>query len=192
MASVRTQQTEGFVYWDSNGSGANPVAPYQCMSLANAGEVAAALAAGVRDAIAGRLVVPTPTGVSLGQTISARRIVGVSKNACFSGDEVLVQTGGVAEVMMNAAVAIDSMLFACAQATRTTAQTPLVNLPDMLLPADPRMTLTYQLAMADDPALTFDSTAANVLFYPLGFAMAVATNQYDVIPVQLQLGALAG
>lgn len=189
---ARTWQTQSFIYWDTVGSGVNPIAPFQIVSLADSSEVAAALAAGVRDAVIGRLVVPTPVGTVLGATVATRRVVGVTKNACYNGEELLVQSDGVAEVMVNAAVACDAMLHAVARATRTSAQTPFTSLEELLLPVDPRLTLTYQLCMADDAALTLSSSGSNAFFYPLGFALAAATAQYDVIPVQLQLGALVG
>ncbi len=189
----RTEQTRSFVFWDTVGSGANPIAPFQCVSLADASEVSAAAAAGVREAVAGRLVVPTPVGTKLGVTMATRRIVGVTAGGAWNGDEVLVQSGGVAEVMVNAAVAVDAVLSAVARATRTTAQTPLTNLEEMLLPFDPRAALTYQLCLADDPAPVFNSGASlNEFWYPLGVAMAAATAQYDVIPVELMLGPLVG
>jgi hypothetical protein len=187
MAGKRTEQTRSYVYWDTVGSGANPIAPFQIVSLADASEVTAAQAAGVRDAVQGRLVVATPVGSLLGSTIATRRIVGVTTSGCFSGDEVMVQFGGIADVMVNAAVACDAMVHAVARTTRTTAQTPFTSLGELMLPFDPRATLTYQLCMADDPALTFSSSGANVTFYPLGVACAAATAQYDIIPVELML-----
>lgn len=193
MAGRNTQHTQGFVYWDSVGGGVNPISAFQCVSLATAAECATAAAAGVRDAVAGRLVIPTPVAALLGATIASRPIVGVTLNSAFNGDEVSVVTDGVAEVMVNAAVTCDTMLHCVVNATRTSLQTPFVNLSEALIPFDPRASLTYQLAMADDPALTFSSGAtANVLFYPLGLAMATATAQYDVIPVRLRTAPLAG
>jgi hypothetical protein len=193
MAGRRTEQTKGFVYWDSPGAGANPIAPFQIVGLATAAEVTAAIAAGVTRAAIGQLVVPMPTAVILGATMSARRVIGVTANAAFSGDELLVITEGIAEVMVNAAVAADAMLFSTALATRTTVQTPLTSLLEMLLPFDPRATLTYNLAMADDPALVPTTGAGtNTIFYPIGIAMAPATAQYDVIPVELMRGPLYG
>lgn len=193
MAGKRTEETKGYIFWDTVGAGANPIAPFQCVSLADQTEVDAAIAAGVRgDAKVGRVVVPCPTGTVLGATVNTRRIVGVTCNAAFSGEEVLVQDSGIAEVMVNAAVAADALLFAVARATRTSLQTPLTSLEEMLLPHDPRFTLTYQLCMADDPALTLSAGGSNAFFWPLGHALVAAAAQYEVIPVQLQLGVLVG
>lgn len=192
MSYSMTGRSESYVFWDTVGSGVNPVAPYQIVSLADSSEVAAALAAGCRDAKLGRLVVVSPTGTVLGATVNTRRIVGVTKGAAWSGDEVMVQCSGIAEVMVNAAVAIDALLFGVARATRTSAQTPITNLPQANLPVDPKAVITYQLMMADDAALTFNTTGSNVPFWPLGHALEAATAQYDVIPVELQLGVLHG
>lgn len=193
MAGRRTEQTKGFVYWDSVNNGVNPIAPYQCVCLATAAEVTAAIAAGVQRAALGQLVVPAPTATILGITMASRRIIGVTANAAFSGDEVLVVTEGIAEVMCNAPVACDAMVFSVAPAQRTTSQTPLSSVPELLLPFEPRATLTYNLAMVDDPALVPTTGAGtNVIFYPVGMALAAATAQYDIIPVELMRGPLYG
>lgn len=192
LSYSHTQKTMSFIWWDTVGAGANPVAPYQIVSLADSTEVAAAVTAGYADARVGNTVIVAPTGTVLGQTINNRRIIGVTKNAAKNGDEVLVVVEGIAEVMMNAAVAADALLFGVARATRTTAQTPLTSLPELLLPVDPSFTLTYQFMLADDPTLTYSSGGANVIHYPLGYAMQAATAQYDVIPVHLKTQGVVG
>jgi hypothetical protein len=189
MAAVQSHEVRSFIYYDVVNSGANPVAPFQIVSLATAAELSGL---GIRDAIAGRVVVVTPVGTVLGQTVANRRIIGVTKNAAFSGDEVLVQTQGVAEVMANAAIALDAQVHAVARATCASNAAPISNVPEMQLPFDPRATLTYQLCLADDPSLTFSSGGSNVMYYPLGYALAAATAQYDVIPVQLMPWPLTG
>lgn len=193
MAGRRTEQTKGFVYYDNIGAGAYPIAPFQCVCLATAAEVTAAIAAGVNRAALGQLVVPAPTGTILGITMASRRIIGVTANAAFSGDEVLVVTEGIAEVMCNAAVACDAMVFSVAPVQRSTLQAPLTSTPELLLPFDPRATLSYNLAMVDDPALVpTTGSGTNAIFYPVGVAMAAATAQYDIIPVELMRGPLYG
>lgn len=177
--SINTRSV-AFVFWDSTGN-QNAIAPYQCVSLADSTEVAAALAAGVRDAVLGRVVVQTPVSGSQ----ASRRIIGVTSVAARSGTEVSVTVEGVAEVMVNSAVAFDSRLTVAAASTRTNRQTPLTNLDEMLIAHDPLLTTTYNLALADDTAITVATTGANALYNYLGFALQAATAQYDVIPVQL-------
>lgn len=188
----RTQETLSFIYWDTVGSGANPIAPFQLVCLADSSEVSAAASAGVRDAVEGRVIVPAPTGTVLGVTMNTRRILGVTLGSAWNGDEVTVVTDGVAEVMVNAAVACGALVFAVARATRTNKQTPFTNLFDGLLPVDPKLTVTYQLALGDDPSPTWSSTGGNALVYPVGMAMRAATAQYDVIPVLLGTAPFVG
>lgn len=192
MAARRTQQTLGFVYYDAPGSGANPIAPFQLVALATAAEVTAAISAGVARAAIGSLVVPMTVGTVLSGTMCTRRCVGVTLNGAFSGDEVLVVTDGIADTMCNAAVTVDAMVSGAATTTRTTLQTPFTSMSELLLPFDPRASLTYNLALAGTPSLTYSSSGANVVYYPVGYAMGTASAQYDVIPVKLELGPLTG
>lgn len=191
MSFADTHHTRSAIFFDIVGNGANPIAPFQCVSYATQAEIDTAVSAGYftrADAKYGRVVIPTPVGTVLSVTMATRRIVGVTLNAALSGDEVLVQIGGIAQVMCNAVVAAGAVVHAVARATRTTLQTPLTNLPEAKVPFDPRATLTYQFCMIDDPTPTYSSSAANVWLYPLGEALMAATAQYDVIPVDLAQG----
>lgn len=191
MAAMQTWRSLGFIWYDVTGNN-NPIAPFQVLSIANATECAAAAAAGVRAAVPGQLVIATPVAALLGQTIASRRIIGVSKNAAFVGDQVNVQVEGVAEVMMNSACNEGDMINAVAQALCTNQQAPIANTPEMLIPFDPRATITYNLSLAGNPALTYNSNGENQPFFPLGYAMEAALEQYDVIPVHLMLTPLVG
>jgi uncharacterized metal-binding protein len=180
MAGKRTQQTNSGIFWDATGNG-NAIAGYQCVSLATSAEVTAALAAGVRNAKEGELYVATP--VSAG--FATRRVAGVTLHSARNGTDITFVTDGVADVMVNAAVAQDSIVVPAAAATRTNKQTPLTVLEELLIPVDPAFTVTYNLCMADDTAIPLSTDAANVIRFILGYALKAAVNQYEVIPVEL-------
>jgi hypothetical protein len=182
MSWSNVQKRQSFVFWDPSGNG-NPLAAFQSVSLATAAEVAAAVAAGFSSARVGATVVPTP--ITTGAP--TRRVMGISAESAVNGKNVSVVIDGIAEVMVNAAVALDSLLFPAAAATRTTSQTPLTNLPQVILPPAPDVPLTYNLCLADDTAIVAASTGANALYYPIGYALEVAAAQYTVIPVRLHL-----
>lgn len=178
MPGAFKNQVQGFAYYDSTGN-RNPIARYSCVSLATAAEVTAANAQGIVGNV-GEIVVQTPVAAGL----PTRRVIGVVDGSARNGAEVLVVTGGVAWVMANAAIALDAVIFPAVQSTRTSAQTPFVDVEDMLLPVDPQFTLTYNLCLVDDTALP----AANTIHYPLGFALKAAVAQYDIIPCWIQGG----
>lgn len=179
MAGSFKSQVQGFAFYDSTGAG-NALARYSCVSLASAAEVTAANAAGIQGNV-GEIVVQTPTAAGL----PTRRVVGVADSSVRNGNEINVVTGGVAWVMANAAIALDAVVFAAANATRTSLQTPFVDDWEMLIPTDPQGPgLTYNLCLVDDTALP----AANTVHYPLGFALKAAVAQYDIIPVYIQGG----
>lgn len=178
-------QTKSFYYFDIVGSGVNPIAPYQCVSLATTAQVATANAAGCPGGV-GDIVVPTPVTAGL----ATAKVVGVTQNATLSGELVNVVVSGTAFIMANAAITFgpSTLISPAIQATRTSAQTPFTNNFDMLIPVDPRIVFTYQLCMIDDTAITPSSGAANVAGYFVGYALKAATAQYDIIPVELDLG----
>jgi len=175
-------QSASFVFWDATGNG-NPIGAYQCVSLATQAEVDAAVAAGHGHAMLGATVVATPINTG----VATRRVLGVTQMSQASGREVSVALDGFAEVMVNEAVAVDTLLFAVAAETRTNLQTPLVNLPLMVMPVAPDLPQTYNLCLVNDLAITPASGGANALYWPVGIALEVATAKYDVIQVQLML-----
>lgn len=178
-------QVQSFYYYDVDGSHKNPIAPYQCVSLANAAEVAAANAAGVPGTL-GDIVVRTPVNAGL----ATRRVVGITRNAAWSGTLVNVQVSGVAYVMTGAAVAFgpSTLLSPAVNEVRTSAQAPLRDNFDMLLPMDPRVVVSYQLCTVDDTAITASTTGANQLGYFVGYPLKGAPGPYAIIPVELDLG----
>jgi|GEM_PF-6247640 hypothetical protein len=182
MSFHLNQRIESYLYWDASGNG-RALAAYQPVSLADATEVAAAVAAGMHQAVIGRVVVPTP--VSGG--FATRRVTGISTASARNTKEIAVAVEGVAEVMTNAAVAVDARVFAVAAEARSSAQTPFTNLPMINLPVDPSFTVSYNLSLADDPAVTIATSGANTLYNPIGYALEAATAKYDVIAVRLEL-----
>ena len=178
MPGAFMNEVQGFRFWDSTGAG-NGIARYSAVSLASAAEVAAANAAGVSGNV-GEIVVQAPVAAGF----TTRRVVGITNSSARNGQDIVVITGGVAWVQVSAAVALDSVLFGALAETRTSAQTPFVDVEDMRLANDPIVPITYNLVLADDTALP----AANTLHYPIGFALKAAVAKYDIIPVDLQLG----
>ena len=168
-------QVEGYKFWDSTGA-LNGMARYCPVALATAAEVTAANAAGVPGNV-GEICVQMPVAASFG----TRRMLGISHNSAKNGQDLQVVLSGVAWVMMNAACALDSVLFAAAATTRTDAQSPIVDNPEMMIAHDPSFAYTYNFVLCDDTALP----AANTIHYPIGFALKAATNQYDLIQVEL-------
>lgn len=166
-----------FVFYDATGNG-NPIAAYQCVSLADSTEVSAANTAGIRGEV-GDIVVPTPVSGGL----ATRRVIGVTVGSSWNGNEVSVCMDGSVHVMANAGVTFTptAIVHPAASGTRTTAQTPFTNNFDMLLPQDPKFPVTYNLSMIDDTALP----AAGQIVWPLGYALEAATAQYDIIAVHL-------
>ncbi len=190
MPQSTFDQTQPFFFWDAVGSGVNPIARYQCVSLATASEVADAIAAG-----------NTPFGVGVGDVVIAtplssgvptRPVVGVTAASAWSlgqigAEAINVIVGGIALVQFNAAVAFapGTLITAVAAETRTNKQTPFTNNFDMLIPVDARMTLTYQMSLAGALPITPATTGANVPYYPLGYLLDTPTAKYDIIRVDL-------
>jgi hypothetical protein len=176
LSYTYNHRTHGLIFWDTVGAGANPIAPYQIVSYANQTECDAAKAAGCPGEY-GDIVIVAP--VTAG--VATRRIAGVSLGATFSGGELTVVVGGVADVMASAAIATDGSnvwLHAALRETRTAIE--------MMINVDPRLTLTYQLCMADDTAVVLTTGAGtNALVYPLGYGLKASTAKYDIIPVEL-------
>lgn len=179
MPGAFKNQVQGFVFYDSTGA-RNPLARYSCVSLATAAEVTAANAQGIIGNI-GEIVVQTPVAAGL----PTRRVIGVADSSVRNGNEVMVVSGGVAWVQAAAAIAFDAPIFPALAETRTSLQTPFIDVEDMLIPTDPMGAgLTYNLCLVDDTALP----AANTIHYPLGFALKAAVAKYDIIPVWIQGG----
>lgn len=176
MAGNFNKQVEGYTFWNPNGYW---LGMYTVVALATAAEVATANAAGVQGNV-GELCVICPVAGGL----PTREPLGVAQNSAKVGQEVRVTTAGVSYVMVGAAVAEQSVLFAAVSETRTSAQTPFVDNNQMLIPVDPASVPTYALVLADDTALP----GANTIHYPLGTALKPAVAKYNIIPVRLTLG----
>jgi hypothetical protein len=184
------ERSQGFFFWDTDGSGTNPIARYQCVSLATAAEVADAIAAGNTPANVGvgDVVVRTP----LSGGVPQREVIGVTMASGWSlgqvsAEPINVQVDGIALVQFGGAVAFNpgTLISAGSSETRTSLQTPFTNNFDMLIPIDARVSLTYRLCLASALAITPASTGANAAYYPLGFMLDVASAKYDILRVDM-------
>lgn len=177
----------GGYFYDNVNSGANPILAYSPVSLGNATDVTNALAAGVTEAALGNLYVPTPISSGL----PTRRVVGIALGSTYSGKAISVLAKGIGIAICNAAVTADTLLFATVQTTLTNAQAPITALPRtilqvMKLPNGTTPTLTYNVGLVSSPTITPAAGAtANVLYYPLGYALLTTANQYDLVPFEL-------
>jgi len=175
--------------WYDNTSSNLAIAPYQIVVYASAAEVATANAAGVRGGVGDIVVVPPITSAVNTQKIAGVVIPG---GGAFPGGECTIAIAGIAEVMVSAAGAWDRQAawwFCGLVETRTNLQTPLTNLNEMMIAADPRLTITYQLAMATRTAVVPATGAGtNAVYYPLGYALDAPTAKYDVVRFELDLG----
>lgn len=182
------QHIESFIYWDNVNSGSNLIGKHSAVSLATAAEVATANAAGVPGNW-GDIVVPTPVGTIGGITVATRRIIGIADESQFNGKLINVVVDGVAYVICNAAVAVadngNVLLHAVAVSQRTDRQTPITDAPELKVPFDPRAALTYNFCLADDPAMTAQSTGSNLQYFPIGYPLEAASAQYNIIAVEL-------
>lgn len=180
------QHIESFIYWDNVNAGSNLATMYTCVSLATPGEVTTANAAGVAGNW-GDIVVPTPVGTVGGITAATRRVIGVLGETQYNGKQVNVVVDGVAYVQANAAIGTGDgvPLHVVNVESRTDAQTPFTDAPEQLMAHDPRFTLTYNLALIDDPAMTAQSTGSNVQYFPVGYALEVSNAKYNIIAVEL-------
>ena len=175
----------GGIYYDNLNSG-QPLAAFSSVSLGNATDVTNAIAAGIQGAALGNLYVPTPVSAGL----PTRRIVGIAMGSTYSGKSISVVTKGIFPAICNEAVTADTRLFHVANVSRTNAQTPLTNLPRILLGVmslpSGTPTLTYNVGLVNDTAVVPQSTGTNVLYFPLGYALTTTSAQYDLVPVELQ------
>lgn len=184
-------RTQPFFFWDTDGSGANPIGRYQVVSLANPTEIAAIAAAGALPPRVGFGDVVVRTPITAG--IASRVILGVTDTSGWSlglpsAEPVSVLTDGIAKVQFTAALAADpgQLLTATLAETRTSSQTPFTNNYDMLIPVDSRFSLTYQLTLAG--ALTIVPTTGagtNVEYYPLGFMLDTPGAKYDILRIDM-------
>ena len=180
---------QGGIFYDNTNSGANAIAAFSPVSLGTPTDVTNAIAAGVTNGVFGSLWVPTPITSNLPTAVN-----GICMESTYSGLAISVCFGGVFPVWANAAVAAGALVFAVSSTSRTSAQTPFtysqdnarVNLQVMKLPNGIQPTLTYDIVLVDDPAITGATSGATVPYYPLGIALAAATAQYDIIPVLIQ------
>jgi hypothetical protein len=165
-----TQAVRSFVYYDASG---NPIAPYTPVSLLTSG---------------------LPTGYSPGEvvglpTISSGRnntqLIGVTLEWAYNGKQVPVQLSGVTYAIANAQIAVNGIVFAAANATRTADQAPFVNLPMIRPLVRPGQSVTLNVSLVDDVAITPQSGSANLIYYPLGIALSAASAQYDLIQILL-------
>lgn len=160
-------------YFDNLNSGVNIIAPYQCVQLLDAAEVAA-----TTGAIAGT----ASKAAEVGATAWADRVVGISEHGAKHNTSLSVRNGGIAHVMAGAAITYGKLLSVGVVEQRTNSQTPLINLYEANLPVEPGVGVTYTLAMVDDVAYL---DAALVL--PVGYALNAAAAKYEIIDVELAL-----
>lgn len=178
----------GGVYYDNVNSGSNAVAAFTPMCLATPTEVASCQTAGTPNAQFGSTFVPAP----ITSSFSTRPVIGIAMESAYSGLSISVCAQGVFPAIADAAITAGNQVFPVHALTRTNQQTPFTNVARLLLqimalPSGSTPTLTYNLVTVDDPTITPASGAtANVLYYPIGIALAAATAQYDIIPVLLQ------
>jgi len=159
-----------FLYYDSSG---RPIAPYTPVALLTSG---------------------LPSGYSVGEvvglpTITSGRnsvqLLGVTLDWAYSGQQVSVQLDGVTYAIANGAIAVNGMLFAAANSTRTADQAPFANLPMIRPLVRPGQSVTLNVSLVDDVAITPKSTDPNVIYYPLGIALSPASAQYDLVQLLL-------
>lgn len=166
-----TGLVRSFVYYDSGG---NPIAPYTPVSLLTSG---------------------LPTGYSAGEVVglptvasgrNTTQLIGVTLEWAYSGKQVPVQLTGVVYCIANAAIAVNGLLFVAATGTRTADQAPFSNLPMIRPLVRPGQSVTLNVALVDDVAITPQSANPNVQYFPLGIALSAASAQYDLVQVFLQ------
>jgi hypothetical protein len=172
MALERTTGLiRNFVYYDAGG---NPIAPFTPVSLLTSG---------------------FPSGYSVGQvvglpTVTSGRnttyLVGVTLEWAYSGKQVPVQLTGIVPVIANAAVAAPGILFVAATGTRTADQAPFSNLALLRPPVRPGQSVTLNVALVDDVAITPQSANPNVQYFPLGIALTSCSSQYELVDCLLQ------
>lgn len=179
-----------FYFYDIDGSGVNPIARYQIVSLATPAEIATIASAGALPANVGYGDVCVRTPVT--SNAATRQIVGVTDNSGWSlgqssAEPINVHTDGICLVQFSAALTPDpgQLLTAALVETRSEAQTPFTNNDDMWLAHDSRFVLTYQLCEAGALTVTPASTAANAVYYPLGFAIDTPSAKYDLLRVDM-------
>lgn len=162
-------------YYDTINSGVNPVAPYQIISPLTSAQLttfSAAQGEAVRPAVAS------------GTTV-LERVIGISEHGAKHNTQIAVRVDGIAHVMAGAAVAYGSLLQMGLAEQRTNAQSPFIDLYEAALPQDPSFTITYNLSMADDVAISPASGGANALILPVGYALEAATAKYQLVRVEL-------
>lgn len=171
-----------FVWYDVTGAG-NPIAAYQCVSLATPAQVVTANNAGISGGY-GDIVVTCPITAGL----PTDKVLGVTIESVRNGDTLPVALDGSVYVQANAAFGgstSDTVIFPAAVSTRTSIQTPFTNNPIMKIKGDVTLgPLTYNLCLVADTALPAATNKVRPLGYPLDFATA----QYDLVCVRLDTG----
>jgi hypothetical protein len=167
-----TGLVRSFLYYDSSG---NPIAPYTPVSLLTTG---------------------LPTGYSVGEVVglptisgtparNTTQLIGVTLEWAYNGRQVPVQIDGVAYAIANAGIAVNGIVFAAANGTRTADQAPFANLPMIRPLVRPGQSVTLNVSLVDDVTITPQSGSANLIYYPLGIALSAASAQYDLIQILL-------
>jgi hypothetical protein len=162
-------------YHDVINSGANLMAPFQCMAFLTSAQVASDATAKI-----GVAVRPSPA-----YNNTPDRVLGISEAGAKHGQPIAIRTAGYAQVMAGAAVAFNARLQPGLVEAKTNAQSPLIDLYEANLPVEPGVGVTYNLSMVDDIALTPSTTGSNVLTFPVGWSVEVATAKYQIIRVEL-------
>lgn len=181
-----SQRTRTAFFYDNTGN-SYKIGPWQVVCFASSADVATANGLGIQGQVGDIVVVPPITAA-----INTDKIAGITLGpADPRTGEVTIVVAGIAEVMCSAAIAwdkADTPLFCGLAETRTSLQTPITNNFEMLLPLDPRIPITYQMALATRTAIAPAAGAtANAIYYPIGYPLMAASAKYDVIRVELAL-----
>ena len=172
---ILSGKIESYRYYDTVNSGLNPVPPYQLIMPLTSAQLTST------GGVEGEAVRAGETG----GTDLLGRILGVSSMGSKSGTQLGVQVDGIAHVMMGAAVARGAWLFMAVAEQQSNTSAPLINLFELNLPVEPGVGITYNLAMADDTAVTPATTGANALYCPIGISLEAGTAKYELIRVKL-------
>lgn len=176
----------GGIFYDNVNSGANALSAFSPVSLGTPTDVTNAIAAGVTNAVFGSLFVPTP--ITSSNPTSA--VFGVAMESTYSGKAISVCTSGIFPVIADAAITAGAIVTAVDSLQRTNLQTPFTNVPRLLnqvmkLPNGVTPTLTYDLVTVGPLVVTPATSGATAQYTQLGYALAPATAQYDIIPVKI-------
>lgn len=182
-----SQHKGSFVYYDNVAAGTLACTAWGPVSLASAAEVATANTAHGTSFIWGDIVVPTPVQTVNGIVTGARQVVGVLAESNFSGKEVTCIVGGMSWVLVNAACTTGDgkLVHPAAITTRTDAQTPFTDAPELKIAFDPRAALSYNVATGFCPTITPAVAFPLNTYNPIGWLREEGLAQYNIIAVDL-------